>query len=227
MKLLTQYEGLFEKAIPEIEAGKALVDPMLDDPHDDRFGLALIIPPSNEVITSINDFLSELSEREPSQYPYPVEQIHVTVLSIISCVEGFQLGDIHVPQYLATLERSLNDIETFEMEYKGITASKSSVMVQGFPTDDTLELLRERLRVNFHQSGLYQTMDARYKLSTAHATVFRFRKSLKNPQAFAQLLRQNRNRDFGRQKVSELQLVYNDWYHRPEKSVSVATFGLP
>ncbi len=227
MKLLTQYEGLFEKAIPEIEAGKAQVDPMLDDPHDDRFGLALIIPPSREVTEKIKKFLSELNVIEPAQYPYPPAQIHVTVLSIISCVEGFQLGDIPVPQYLATLERSLAEIDSFEIDYRGITASRSSIMIQGFPKDETLELLRERLRVNFLSSGLHQTMDARYKLSTAHATVFRFRKPLKDSHGFAAFLRDNRNRDFGGQKVSELQLVYNDWYHRPEKSTTLATFELP
>lgn len=227
MKLLTQYDQLFEKAIPQIEAGKASVDPMLDDPDDDRFGLALIVLPSQGVLKKVQEFLSELNAREPSQYPYPVEQIHMTVLSVISCVEGFQLGDIQVPEYLATLERSLAEVDSFEIEYKGITASKSSIMIQGFPKDDTLELLRERLRVNFLESGLHQTMDARYKLSTAHATVFRFRRPLKKPQDFADFLQQNRNRNFGHQKVSELQLVYNDWYHRPEKSIPVATFRLP
>lgn len=227
MKLLTQYDGLFEKAIPQIEAGTASVDPMLDDPHDDRFGLALIITPSKEVIKKVKVFLSELNAKEPSQYPYPVEQIHVTVLSIVSCIEGFQLGDIQVPKYLATLERSLDGIHSFGIEYKGVTASKSSIMIQGFPKGDTLELLRERLRANFQESGLHQTMDARYKLSTAHATVFRFRKPLDKPQAFADFLRQSRNRDFGCQKVTKLQLVYNDWYHRSEKSINVATFEIP
>src|SRR5690625_2756040 len=99
MKLLTQYDGLFDKAIEKLEAGKASVDPMLDDPKDDRFGLALIIRPSKEVIEKAKEFLAELNAQEPSQYPYPEEQIHITVLSIISCVEGFQLGDIQVPEY--------------------------------------------------------------------------------------------------------------------------------
>lgn len=227
MKLLTQYDGLFDKAIAKLEAGKASVDPMLDDPKDDRFGLALIIRPSKEVIEKAKEFLAELNAQEPSQYPYPEEQIHITVLSIISCVEGFQLGDIQVPEYLATLERSLDGIEPFEIEYKGVTASQSSIMIQGFPKEDTLELLRERLRVNFQESGLHQTMDARYKLTTAHATIFRFRKAIEKPKVFADFLRNSRSRDFGSQKVTKFELVYNDWYHRPEKSIGVATFQIP
>ena len=217
MKLQAQYHKLYAESLPEIQNGNYEIDHAIDAPIDNRFGLSLIIQPSMEIKHEISQFLNQLKKDNQHQYYYEASQIHVTVLSIVSCYEGFALDSISVPDYIEVVRRSLEDIKAFEMHYRGLTLSKSGVMVQGYPKEDHLERLRDKLRDNFMASGLQQSMDQRYKLTTAHTTVMRFRSKFKNLDGFAKSLNENRKREFGRQQVTNLKLVYTDWYHRKEK----------
>jgi hypothetical protein len=54
------------------------------------------------------------------------------------------------------------------------------MMVQGFPADEGLQVLRDRLRAAFRQSSLQQSIDQRYSIQTAHSTIIRFRHPLRD-----------------------------------------------
>lgn len=226
MKLQALYEKLYTESLPQIRNENHEIDRILDAPIDNRYGLSLIIQPSKAVEQEVSQFLSQLRKTEPAQYYYAPSQIHVTVLSIISCYEGFRLDSIEVPDYIGVVEQSLQDIDAFEMNYHGLTLSKSGLMLQGYPKGNTLERLRDQLRRNFTASGLQESMDQRYKLTTAHATIMRFRSELKNPDGFVENLQENRSRKFGKQRVTNLRLVFNDWYHRKDKTKFINEFHI-
>ncbi|MES2576886.1 MAG: mutarotase, partial [Bacteroidota bacterium] len=98
----------------------------------------------------------------------------------------------------------------------GITASPSAIMLQGFTNSNSLDDLRNNLRTNFTNSGLQESIDKRYSINTAHATVARFRKKISHTEKLIAILEKYRNFDFGKFKVEKYHLVYNDWYQRKQ-----------
>ena len=78
----------------------------------------------------------------------------------------------------------------------------------------------------FSKTALVNTIDKRYKIDTAHCTAIRFAEKLTNNMNFIELLECFRNKDFGILDVKELHLVYNDWYHKEDKTVVLSTIKL-
>lgn len=170
--------------------------------------------------------LSKLKLLEPHQYFYRDSDLHVTVMSIISCYDGFKLSQIRIEDYIETIKESINGVGPFKIEFRGLTASPSCLMVQGFLEDNTLSQLRDNLRDNFQNSGLEQSIDKRYAIQTAHATIVRLREKLRNKDEFLSLVGAYRNHCFGTFKVNALVLVYNDWYQRKEHVQTLHKFEL-
>lgn len=217
MTLSEQYHHLWESALARFNKGAFEIDSLIDDKADKRFGVTLLARPQEEVKDKVNAFLGELRKIAPDQYYYPPSDMHVTIMSIISCYQGFELEDIQVSEYIAALEKLVRDVKSFEIAFSGITASPSAIMIQGFPKGDALQNFRDSLRACFKKSGLQQSLDQRYKLETAHITVARFRKPLVQPLTFLNKLKAYRNHHFGTSKIEQYEFVYNDWYQRKEQ----------
>tara|TARA_B100000953_G_scaffold15577_1_gene13719 strand:- start:323 stop:1003 length:681 start_codon:yes stop_codon:yes gene_type:complete len=224
MNLTEHYKELYESSIRLIENGDYKTDLLIDSPADRRFGITLLIRPPENVKNKIQLFLDDLKEVDPSQYYYPNSDIHITVMSIISCYEGFHLDQISIVNYIDLIQESLNEIARFKIKFKGITASDSGIMIQGFPENDIINRLRNNLRTKFRNSDLEQSIDKRYSIQTAHSTVVRFRRKLKNKNEFLEVLEIHKNSDFGSFEVKELELVFNDWYQRKRNSKLLEKF---
>lgn len=216
MNLAEHYNNLYKDAILKIKSDAYQTDKLIDSSLDNRFGITLLIRPNSQVKSRMQAFISDLKAIEPDQYYYPDSDIHVTVLSVISCYDGFDVAQIQLPDYVALIKKSIATHERIEIEFRGVTASPSCIMVQGFLSDNTLNRMRDDLRINFRNSDLEQTIDKRYSIHTAHATVARFRKELKRKDAYINVLNDYRDFYFGTSAVGSLELVYNDWYQRKE-----------
>jgi len=197
MNLTEHYNLLYEKSSKAILEGGYLIDDQIDSPSDNRFGITLLIKPSKQITRNIQAFLEELRAIDPAQYYYPASDMHVTVLSIISCYVGFELSRISVQDYVNLIQESLTGLEAIDIQFTGITASPAAVMIQGFPRNNALDELRNRLRNNFRSSGLEETIDTRYTIATAHVTAMRFRTQLKNSERFVAVLERYRQHVFG------------------------------
>lgn len=226
MKLTEHYNKLYDSSIKKIENGVYRTDSFIDSPTDFRYGITLLIRPPQKIKNNIQLFINELKQIDPSQYYYPSTDIHITIMSIISCYEGFQLDQISIPDYVQLIKSSINEMGRFDIDLHGVTASESSIMIQGFPEQEMMNNLRDRLRSNFQSSNLKQSIDKRYAIQTAHSTVVRFRKKILNQKKFIAIVEKNRNFEFGSFQVSELELVFNDWYQSKEKSKLLAKFPL-
>ena len=226
MNLTEHYNELYESSIRMIENEDYKTDLLIDSPNDRRFGITLLIRPPENIKNRIQVFLKDLKQVDPSQYYYPNSDIHITVMSIISCYEGFQLDQISIPNYVDLIKESLSGIDRFEIKYKGITASDSGIMIQGFPENEILNKLRNNLRIKFKNSDLEQSIDKRYSIQTAHSTVVRFRRKLQNKNEFLKIIESYKNADFGSFEIKELELVFNDWYQRQKKSKLLEKFRI-
>ena len=196
--------------------GDYRIDPHLKDLEDKRRGMTLVIRFNQPVCERIAIFLKQLATIEPQHYYYPEESFHLTLLSIISCSPEFDLGKINVDEYIPLIQKSLAVEEKPSFTFQGVTASPSSVMIQGFSNNDWLNKVRENLRINFKKSSLEQTIDKRYVIQSAHATVMRFANELSKKNEFIQALGKFRTYDFGSFEPRSVELVCNDWYHKKE-----------
>ena len=216
MTLENHYKKLYHDSIDKISSDNYHIDTLIDSKNDRRFGLTLIIRPSNEIKKKIQNFLKNIKEIEPNQYYYPNSDIHITVMSIISCYSDFDMSKIDVQKYIDLTEKCLLKGIDLNITFKGITASPSGVMVQGFMNNNELNDIRNRLRKEFKNSNVEQSLDKRYLIQTAHSTIIRFRKELSQKEKFLELLDNSINYDFGTFKVNKFELVYNDWYQREQ-----------
>lgn len=226
MDLQEHYDQLYIKSAKTILAGHYKLDPQLKNAPDSRFGITLLLRPSQKIKNNIQLFLEALKAIEPEQYYYSPIDMHLTVLSIISCYEGFTLDKIKREDYIEIVQKCLVDLDEIKINCKGVTASPSAIMIQGFPTDETLNNLRNTLRQHFKTSTLEQSIDSRYTLSTAHSTVVRFQEKLQNPAAFIRVIEEFRTYDFGSFSAENIELVYNDWYQRKSKTISLGDFPI-
>lgn len=216
MNLENHYKKLYHESINKISSDNYHIDTLIDSKNDRRFGLTLIIRPSNEIKKKIQNFLKNFKEIEPNQYYYPNSDIHITVMSIISCYNDFDMSKIDVQKYIDLTEKCILKGIDLNITFKGITASPSGVMVQGFMNNNELNDIRNRLRKEFKNSNVEQSLDKRYLIQTAHSTIIRFRKELSQKEKFLELLDNSINYDFGTFKVNKFELVYNDWYQREQ-----------
>jgi 2'-5' RNA ligase len=226
MNLSEHYNTLFKTSAELILSENYTTDPMINDNSDKRFGITLLIRPNEQIKINIQSFLKELKKTEPEQYYYPDSDIHITVLSIISCTEDFTLDKFYTSDYVEIIEKSLVDVNKIEIDYVGVTLSPSAVMIQGFPSDDSLNILRDKLRSNFKNSSIKQSIDSRYCITAAHSTVMRFQKKLENLRKLLEVIEKFRNHNFGKFTVDKIELVYNDWYQRERNTINLCDLYL-
>ena len=226
MNLQEHYNELYKKSSEAILAGNYKLDAQINNESDSRFGITFLIRPSEIIKANIQSFLDELKAIEPNQYYYPDSDIHITLMSIISCYDGFTLDAINVHEYIDLIQQSLVILDKIKIEFRGATASPSAIMIQGFPTDESLNNFRDKLREDFKKSSLQQSIDSRYAISTAHSTILRFQEKLENPQKLMQVVEKYRDYDFGEFQVKNLELVYNDWYQREKNTIHLAEFRI-
>lgn len=226
MNLSEHYNALFKTSSELILSENYSIDNQINNDSDKRFGVTLLVRPSEEIKANIQAFLDELKKTEPEQYYYPNADIHITIMSIISCTKGFTLDNFSSSEYVEIIEKSLVDVNEIEIDYRGVTLSPSAIMIQGFPSDDSLNILRDKLRDNFKNSSLKQSIDSRYSTKTAHSTVIRFQKKLENPKKLIEVIEKFRNHNFGKFTVEKIELVYNDWYQRERNTINLCDLYL-
>lgn len=225
-QLQQHYQALWQQSLLKFEQHQFETDPLLTAKDDSRYGVTLLARPSEQVQQQIQYNLAELMQLEPQQYYYPSSDLHLTVLSLISCYSGFTLSQIDKAAYVELVQQVIKNTGPFRLHFQGITASPSCVLVQGFFDDQQLNQLREKLRSAFGQSTLQNSIDQRYAIQTAHMTVLRFSQQPTNPELFLEKIKALTSVDFGTCLIDELELVGNDWYQRQQNTVLLGKFSL-
>lgn len=226
MNLQEHYDEMRATAVSKFARGEAEPDFLIDSPYDTRRGITLLARPPAHITAIIERIMADFRQSEPDQYYQPAGDIHLTIMSIITCYPGFALHVIDPSDYVSAVEAIVRGIRPFSVEYSGLTAFPGGVIVQGFPQSSGLQLLRKEIRHHFRNSSLQQSIDQRYSIQTAHATVIRFRNPVLNPARLLKMLEKYRQYFIGSFEVSEVALVYNDWYQRAANTVLLGKFTL-
>jgi 2'-5' RNA ligase len=211
-QLQVHYATMWDSAFGAVAQGDVDCDTRLATGRDLRRGLTLIARPGPALQARFEFLLDRLALCEPQQYRYPVTDMHVTILPLFTAIENPVSELAQLNNYIDSVRAALDGIEAFDIKFHGITVSRSAVLAQGFPCSLALETLRERLRTQLCDAGLDASLDQRYRLITAHSTLFRFVAPLHHPQHFAAQLGSLREEPLGCMRVNEVELVVNDWY---------------
>lgn len=226
MNLQKKYDQMWDGALKKFKQGRFEYDLWLNAKEDKRYGITLLARPDEAVKTKLVSLLDDFRRIEPHQYYYPASDMHLTVMSIISCREGFSLSEINPDVYIQKLREALTGKRPFPLEYRGLTASPGSILAQGFPVNGELNRIREDIRHIFKNGLLPHSIDSRYRLETAHATLVRFREKMIHPEPFIEQARQYRATPIGTFMVDQLELVFNDWYQRAGNTIVLEKFVL-
>lgn len=216
MALSEKYEGMWRDSIDLFQKNQCQLDNAIHSMEDTRRGTTLLSYfLENSVLTNnVCQFIQQLVQLEPEQYYYPANELHLTVLSIISCVSGFQLSNIHSERHIEAIQMALSEINAFEIDYQGITVSPACVLLKGFPADESLNKLRECLRISFDRCNIEHSIDTRYRISTAHTTIMRCQARFQQPEQLVTFLNTYKNEHFGSLTVKNLHYVFNNWYQQ-------------
>jgi len=95
-------------------------------------------------------------------------------------------------------------------------------MAQGF--SDVINQLRERLRSEMDVRGI--TSEERYKATTSHMTIARFKNKLRDSKSLIENIESMRHLDLCSMEVHRLVFVVHDWYNRIEKTKILAEYEL-
>ncbi len=221
------YNALWTEAADHFARGVVETDPfLLDRDADRRLGLTVIVRPNQETLDGISGLVRELAGVEPDQHYYGLDEVHVTVLSLFTATERHAQYLANTHRFKLAVETALRDAPAFTIRFRGVTASKSSVMVQGYPLDNSLEGLRASLRQSLADHGLGAGLDERYRIATAHCTIMRLANPPRDLDGLAKLLDANRARDIGETRVRSLLLVQNDWYMSRDRVSILAEYPL-
>jgi 2'-5' RNA ligase len=221
------YKLLWKDNFPAITRGDVDIDPFLSNPRKDkRRGLTLIFRPSDELAESILSFVSEIKQIEPDQYFYDRTNLHFTVLPLFTATTDYLRNYACLPEFEDAVTAAVRDMPAFTIQITGLTVSRGAVLVCGYPDSETLNDIRNKLRLSLANKCLSDGLDKRYRLITAHSTVVRFSSQLRDPGGFSEFILENRNHNFGLFMVKELQLVKNDWFMTQKHTPIIARYFL-
>ncbi|MDN4052109.1 2'-5' RNA ligase family protein [Massilia sp. YIM B02763] len=210
-ELALHYDTMWDRAFAAVAAGDIDCDTRLAAGPDPRRGLTVIARPGPEACARFDTLLDRLSALEPGQYRQPPPDMHMTVLSLFTVAGDATPALARLADYRAAVRAAVAGVEAFEVAFAGIALSRGAVLARGFPQGPQPELLRARLRAQLRKRGLDALLDERYRLVTAHATLLRFVRPLRDPARFSEELALLRDAPLGTMRVDRLELVVNDW----------------
>lgn len=222
--LQERYNEIWSSSKEFISSNNIEIDTNLSNiKKDKRFGLTVLAAIKGDVLNNFLEIINQLKEIEPNQYYYPPTDIHITILDFLSCSEDFVFDKNQVELYKKITKKIIQNFPKFNIKFKGLTASKGAVMVQGFFGDE-LQKLRDSLREEVNKSGI--ELKEKYKVRTSHSTVVRFKEKLQNPEELVTKIEGLRNFNFGVFEVKKIQFVLHDWYNLKEKTKILAEYEL-
>jgi 2'-5' RNA ligase len=220
------YQKMWQQGIVAYQQQQFFIDKNIGDATDTRRGITLLARLSLPVQEHVRLFLNELANICPNQYYYPEPDMHLTIMSIVSCRQGYMFDENKIQKYMDVLASALAESPKLMVNFSGITASNTGVMLAGHTDKVQLEKLRCTIRTTIKNSGLEHSMDSRYKIETAHSTIMRFTHPVKETQQLLKFLQENHHRQFGEMQVNSLELVFNDWYQTQAQTKLVGKINL-
>ena len=188
---------------------------------DGRLGLTLVAHPSDAVASRMLAATEELRRSCPGHFYYDKERLHFTLLPLVAATDPPKVSDALARRFAEPILDVLRESGPFEVEFEGVCATSSSLIVKGYPVGDGLATLRNRLRERLAGSGLADQVEERYRSVGAHVTLARLIRTGETVRLL-EAVSVMEDRALGSMLVEETRLVVNDFYMSPDKVRAVA-----
>ncbi len=223
MSSVELYNSIYSKNREALKGGDVYLDKELSySKKDSRFGISLIIP-----VRSNREKYEKLVElmklNEPDQYYYPFSDLHVTIFDYVRASEQYRKNPENEIIFNDLTRKAINGITGFVIDFKGIAFSREAGIIQGFDNNLLLNI-RRTIRELMREYGI--TNDERYESESAHITFCRFRKRLRDPSKFIEIIDSCRDYEIGKEKIGNMELLEHDWYNKIASKRVIRTFRL-
>jgi hypothetical protein len=223
--LETIYDDLWSRGRWALTSGHLVCDP-LPAPGTSRWGLSAVFRPWSSAFADCAAACAELIG--PRGVVYGEDNLHVTLRSFEGWRSEVGSEDEALPVYRDALASIVADGPAPRVRFRGLTASASGVLVQGWPLDD-VQALRTRLHAVLHDrllaAGLPMTGPEASRgdlRRTVHATLAMYGPTVAEPHALSAFVERHRETDFGEQRFETVWLV---GYRRTSNRVDLIPYG--
>lgn len=110
-----------------------------------------------------------------------------------------------VPRFIEALEPVLHKLRSIRARFKGIVANESTIVLKGYPEDQSYNATREALRAAIVAAGL--PVLNRRQVRIFHTTIARFRRPVHDVERLLALVAGFGETDFGAEVYSDLRLA--------------------
>jgi hypothetical protein len=218
------YKKMWSQFQAETSENKQSVDlpPKLGD---SRWGASLILRLYQEKSQLIEQLQQTTNELIPlvgdRQLFYEPDTFHTTIRSLEPFRE-FTADDERIDTYQEILGEFSNEFGSIVIDYMGLTISGATIMVQGWPENDSLQSLRGQLAIKLRDRNLHIGPEEHELRTTAHTSLVVFTEKIKNVPRLLQYIGANRMTKYGRLQTNKIELVK---YTRLPYSVSIDTLA--
>jgi 2'-5' RNA ligase len=167
-----------------------LADGVQPDPHliqelsasgsDQRHGVNLIARPPPPIVSCIQAIQERLREREPDQYYYPVDDLHLTLIEFCSSRTRFEV-EILAATVAKALPEMVRTAPEAVLARPLLGYDQRACALNFLPTDESLQQLRRNLTAQLADHGA--TIAPRYVPQSAHVTLMRYIRPLQTDSA--------------------------------------------
>lgn len=217
-KLDSLYSSINAEGCTLFDSGRCVPDPFLNAPreNDKRRGITLLVPLDVKTAGACTVLENDIRAIEPDLYFYPVSDLHVTVLDLVSVRDGFRRDDDGIGKFIRLMEKAVAEVHPFSISFKGIITSRAGILVKGYYSRE-LQDLRARIRELAIAENI--ALEERYKSYSAHVTVARFKSLVRNWPALWAFIEKESLREVGAMTVNAMHLVIHDWYNREKETI--------
>jgi hypothetical protein len=213
---------MWEQGYPDLVRGIVDADPVPDD-SSQRWGISIIArmpPASAPLFTDIRTTLRAWTGEE--QTLYDASNLHTTIRSCEFYRSTIALGDAALMDYWHALREVAAQIPPLTMTYRGLSANRTGIIVQGFPQTEHVQHLRRLLHQRLEQLGRTHGPEAARIRRGAHVSLVVFAGPVLAPQSLARYIGDHRATDYGAVTTSSLELIR---YRRTQRQVAIESLA--
>ena len=216
------YEHMWNASKAPLARGLIEPDPIPSE-GGRNWGVSAIVRPTEPVLNRLEDAAKEVSELTgPEHAIYDASNLHITLRTLETYRSHVTEKDLLIRQYAGILKEIAHQSGPIRISYRGLTATRTSIIAQGWPLDDTFQTLRERFHKQLARTGLSDGPESNSIRQIAHTSLVVFGGSISSPGSLVDYIEANRTTNYGPTEITKIEIVK---YKKSDTSVRIFLLG--
>ena len=161
-----------------------------------------------DVASQLMEMIAQLSRWTGKEHVfYTQTSLHTTICTIEFYRSPIEEDDESIHLYVDSLKEICRQFAPLQVRYQGLTAIQTSILVQGWPLDESLQKLRLAFHDQLRKRNLLYGPEKEQVRELAHASLISFSGALLAPQQCVSFIEEHRETNFGVASASSLEIV--------------------